>query len=390
MTFSGRTVRAVSYKRGRVNFEQFFLIMGEALALPDSRHLGLFGRALAKSAELVDSYDFADEPKSAPALVYERRIASETSTGFLENYFRGSGPPAVSRGLQLVDLGEIEPMSVANFWDIVEGARHADLQAAKLSISSIGDRLAALPDTELLAFQHQLARVLAAIDHPANVVRHRREAGGFVVSADASLYLRCRIVLAGRGVYEALLHSPGAELLPGDAAGGEELLAVVADVLRARGHGTQFTGGPSYETGDNTDAWGVAPTPPPSHPEALVDAVASRQTTLDLIATYRHPVVGDPWFDARQAFGFYTARFALKTVNGFAERLYLYPIRFDESPMTPLAVLAKKLSKTVLEVDGPREANALAIPGYGLLLHAIFRPGWTIDEYRDRIVAGLT
>lgn len=387
--FSGRTVRAVCYRGDKVFFEQFFLIMGDALALPDSRHLGLFGPKQAKAAELVDGYDFADQPKAAPALVYERKIISSVSAEtFLDEYFRGSGPShQQTPPAQWVDLSGIEPMPLADFWELIHGSELGNVESAGQTMLEIADRLGALPESELFRFQRRLAQALTALDHPANAVRSELEAGGTVVSADASLYFRCRVVLAGRDIYASLLSSPGVESLPKDAPGGEELLSVATEALSARGHNIQFTGDPSYETGTNTELWGPAPALPPRPAvTAPMDALASRQYTLDLMASFNYPVDGDPWADAQRAFAFFTARIALKTADGFAERVYLYPIHFGESALDPLTVLVEELSDAVLEVDGPRPANALALPDYGLLLHAIFRPGMTIEEYRQRII----
>ncbi len=120
---SGRIVRSVDM-RGRIVSEQFRVILDPLEA--DETYLHWH----SPSAQLVDVFYFANQPRWDPALVYTRAIPEADEPGFDAKAFFASNLVGAGDVPVVVDLRLVEPMEENRFWPLlatVGGRGHSSL-----------------------------------------------------------------------------------------------------------------------------------------------------------------------------------------------------------------------------------------------------------------------
>lgn len=144
-------------------------------------------------------------------------------------------------------------MNRDDFWALLESLKGRSVERR---VQALTDALATLLPVEIENFADRLAEMLHAIDTPA----HARAV--HMAATDQFLYVRCAVVLAGRGAYERAVADPQ-KMRRYRAREAESLLfAPLQAYERATGASWEHETTLSYESGANNAAWGGEPNPP--------------------------------------------------------------------------------------------------------------------------------
>ncbi|MCU1523682.1 MAG: hypothetical protein JWO18_576 [Microbacteriaceae bacterium] len=383
--FSGWSARTI--RKSRSSFEEGFLLLLHNKYSPE-----VVARLHGSSAVLADMYAFHDQPKAGPALVYRRFIEFDAETErFVAEYFADDGPEAASAEqdeLVELDVRSSPGMPEEVFWSWI------DVLGGQLSIASIGSlsrRLAGESEEMIAGFEQTLARLLHAIDHPANALDVDGLIAGRALGGDASLYWRCAVVAAGRQVYEQLLANPGTIVVERDAPEGEYLLSVASDAFTARtGQQPYFLTAEPYETASIFSLWDTTREQSRRPPLPMISRLEGQQRRLDSIARVEGLEVptADPWYNVATAARLFAGRIATRVQGGYEENVIFLPLPPTGDPVSALNEAINKLlgaDSVVVAVAAPQLVHHAALPMTGIMIAPIKRTlRMTMPDYLER------
>jgi hypothetical protein len=268
---------------------------------------------------LIAEYELGVQPKLGPIALYSRDIQSslEPADAYKE-HFSGNRDALDVRARPIeVDVSSAVAMPDEDFWHLIDllggecGAR---------AVTRLRTALARRAPEAIGGFEATLSLKLHSLDHPRNTMSVK-VGGRRVVSSDASLYLRCRIVAAGRSAYELALKPSSNSQLKGSS--GENLLSVAASAYELKvGYPVNFVGLVPVETGDNRGHRGnVLPAlPVRQEPMSRARYIASLQRNIDL---FPHDP-DDVWSSAEHWRSWYGIRYMVGTPGAYTEHLVLF------------------------------------------------------------------
>jgi len=325
--FSGRTYRILT-DRASV-WDTYFLFRFHGEVPPASVDLP------------VDFWDFEDEPKLGPAVLYQRELPAELDPLV---YFHGneSGALVVQDQVDL-EYSTVLPMADREFWSL---ARTTAGQPWTRRIDEIVQKLRTQSVSNILAFHHALEMKISSLEHPLRSVL----IGDVDVDPDATGAAIAAIILDGVGAYS--YHLAELERLE-DVSGitQEDVLRISRRALK-EGHGIDARLTPGSTS--------------PTRSQSSEPANSRGADELEQEAAYRALVYGfaDTVWDFGGLAEWLSAR-ALVEVDGNAVEIILLAARLanEDRDQTILKILERLLDEGPL-LAGPEVATPLfARPG---------------------------
>lgn len=335
--FSGAVVRSLHRDRGRVT--EFFRLYFDVDSIPDADH----------SDEIpIDTYLFVDQPKLGPAVVYRRII--DISNGDrpwpIGDYLAGNLAPDESfwTGFEQLDIRSMPSMPDALFWEVIATL---DGSVSERSVRALVRRLVELGEGGITGFAQTLAAKLTKLDTPELLEAGRLMDGGFPLSADAGLYLRCAVVASGPERFERAVSNNGVPWSPGESVEGESLLGAAATAFEeVTSKDLHFLTTATYETGGNTSAWGDRDVAagPAVRTAADIKADIEADLAMDAVLNGADPVT-DVWYQYEHYSDWYSTRFFIAiTESLIAETIAMFAI-----PQVPFRQIGRAEAEAAAE-----------------------------------------
>ena len=285
------------------------------------------------NAELVGVWDPGVISSERVNRLLTKRLPPEWSEDRVTHYFDGNLAAQSDMFVRMAGQS-VRQMPDPQFWGLVELLGGV---VRRSGIGALRRALKEMDDDDVIGFAKAWDAVSHRLDSPALAIRSRFR-GMNVLSEDATMAMRVRIIAAGRAAVEDAIRSPDAAVsaFRSGKLSGESLQWLAGSVLAERyGKSTVFIDtGIDARVGGNRENWPEDPLPPRPVPRTRTwaDWLAEQQLKLDgtrssLSSIDPRRAWGDEWWRAEEIRDWRSVRYVIHMDDGYEERLDLIAFR---------------------------------------------------------------